>query len=107
MSSGHAERVEGLLRRIGRLLSLATTTVIEVATPTPPALGLLLKQFGNDFAQLLGAAAATAQLSVRVTAVSTATTPIVEPYLYTCLLCGRGITSYVFTTRTITPLIDR
>ena len=82
MSTGHAERVQGLLRRIGRLLSLAATTVIEVATPTPPALGLLLKQFGNDFARLLGAAAATAQLSVRVTAVSTATTLIVGPCLY-------------------------
>ena len=54
MPAGHAERVEGLLRRIGRLLSLAATTVIEVTTPTPPALGLLLKQFGNDLAQLLG-----------------------------------------------------
>jgi len=82
VSTGHAERVQGLLRRIGRLLSLAATTVIEVATPTPPALGLLLKQFGNDFARLLGAAAATAQLSVRVTAVRTATTPIVGPCLY-------------------------
>ena len=30
MSAGHAERVQGLLRRIGRLLSLAATTVIEV-----------------------------------------------------------------------------
>ena len=38
--------------------------------------------FGNDFARLLGAAAATAQLSVRVTAVRTATTPIVGLCLY-------------------------
>ena len=51
------ERMSMLLRRIGRLLSLAAVTVVEVPRPVPPPIAMLLKQYGGDFPGILKAAA--------------------------------------------------
>ena len=59
-TQGHAardERMTLLLRRIGRLLSLAAVTIIEVPRPIPAPVAMLLKQYGGNFPGILKAAA--------------------------------------------------